>query len=131
MTTMSPSSLAHLTADHGIIQQIAALAEAAEDPTQELCGVILPQPFHGVQVVMVPKRADDPHTSFKMLGSDLRFAMGSFFEEVDSSLWPEVIFWHTHPGGGIGPSRVDLQNRGPGHYLVVAMTSEGPVPVLY
>lgn len=67
-----------------------------------------------------------------MLGTDMRFALSGWFEEADTALWPEVIFWHTHPGGGIGPSRVDMQNKPPsGYNLVIALTEDGPVPTFY
>lgn len=114
------------------MQQIVKLASTQQDPRAELCGVILPTPFHGVQVMNIPNRAEDPHTSFRMIGADLRFQLAGWFEEADPSLWPEVIFWHTHPGGGIGPSRVDMQNKPPsGYSLVIALTPDGPVPTFY
>lgn len=38
----------------------------------------------------------------------------------------ELIFWHTHPGGFVGPSRTDLQNRVEGFsYLVVTLNADG------
>jgi proteasome lid subunit RPN8/RPN11 len=134
MSTISVLSPVDLTQDHPVIQRIQLLAQEAEDPTQELCGVIVPDldGRRGSHVIVVPNRAEEPHTSFRMLGSDLRFALEKWFKEADTALWREVIFWHTHPGGGIGPSRTDMQNKPPsGYSLVVSLTPEGPIPTLY
>lgn len=38
----------------------------------------------------------------------------------------EVMWWHTHPGGFVGPSRTDMQNRVAGFsYLVVTLNADG------
>lgn len=97
-----------------------------------MCGVVITLPEGGNRVVTVPNRSEEPHTGFRMLGSDLHFALEHWFESAPSELWREVIFWHTHPSGGIGPSRIDMQNKPPsGYNLVVAITADGPIPTLY
>lgn len=44
----------------------------------------------------------------------------------------EVLFWHTHPGGMVGPSKQDLEGRLEGfQYMVVALTEDAAIPVRY
>lgn len=46
--------------------------------------------------------------------------------------WEGMTLWHTHPGGGIGPSRTDMQNKTafPYHLVVTIMDNE-VVPTWY
>lgn len=40
----------------------------------------------------------------------------------EERVWEDVIVWHTHPSGFVGPSRGDMQNRVEGlKYLVVSL----------
>lgn len=130
--TMSATSLVDLTVDHPIVEEIMNLVATQSDPEAELCGVILPTPYRGNQVFSIPNRAKDTHSSYVMSGSDIRLTVEGWLEEADTTLWREVVFWHTHPGGGIGPSRIDMQNRPPsGYNLVIALTTSGPVLTFY
>lgn len=44
----------------------------------------------------------------------------------------DVLFWHTHPAGNVGPSKMDLEGRLEGlQYMVVALTKDGAIPVRY
>lgn len=44
----------------------------------------------------------------------------------------DVVLWHTHPGGGVGPSREDMRNRTPlRHHLVLALVEDTLVPTWY
>lgn len=44
----------------------------------------------------------------------------------------EVALWHSHPAGGIGPSRFDMQNKTPLKYhLVVSLVDGDIVPTWY
>ena len=43
-----------------------------------------------------------------------------------------VALWHSHPGGGVGPSREDMQNKTPLKYhLVLALVDGDLVPTWY
>jgi proteasome lid subunit RPN8/RPN11 len=43
-----------------------------------------------------------------------------------------VVLWHSHPGGGVGPSREDMQNKTPLKYhLVLALVDGNLVPTWY
>lgn len=101
----------------------------------EACGIILPTPHEGNQVISVPNRADNPKQAFKVLGNDIRVAMGSWLETAESDELRQVILWHSHPNGGIGPSRIDMRAKDRKitglAYLVVSLTEDGPIPCFY
>lgn len=90
----------------------------------EACGLLLTTPHRGRWVVELPNRSLTPQDSFQFYGSDAKLEL----EGYDGG----VIVWHTHPGGGVGPSRDDMKTRHPEFwYLVVALTAEGPVPTFF
>ena len=63
--------------------------------------------------------ADDQGDRYVLTIDQLRETLG------DASV-DDVLFWHTHPAGGVGPSSVDLQARLPGfQYMVVALHVDG------
>lgn len=80
---------------------------AANRAPAEAVGLILPDE----KVVELPNRSHTPHNRFEILGSDVRLVL----EDHSVPLLPEALeqctLWHSHPGGGVGPSRVDIQNR--------------------
>lgn len=44
----------------------------------------------------------------------------------------DVLFWHTHPGGMVGPSKMDMEGRLERfQYMVVALTENDAIPVRY
>lgn len=44
----------------------------------------------------------------------------------------DVIIWHSHPGGGVGPSRHDMVNRTPlKHHLVLSLVEGDLVATWY
>lgn len=100
----------------------------------EACGILLPTPIRGVQVIELPNRSATPHDSFEMLGSDMLLALemvmqGDFPEE----LIPSLTAWHTHPHGNVGPSRFDMDNR-PANLKSLVVTlrdKEGPLATWY
>jgi proteasome lid subunit RPN8/RPN11 len=80
--------------------------------------------FAGAIIELPNRSSEDDLYSF--LVSDLEAVIG-----LDTPP-SEVLFWHTHPGGNIGPSKYDLDRRLEGfQYMVVALTPEGPVPARY
>lgn len=113
-----------------------ALAEIEEIGTKRLpteaCGILLPEPWRGHWVYEVPNRSLTPQSSFAFLASDVRMTLQGWFTERPDTHGADLTIWHTHPGGGIGPSRKDMQMKVPGaRFLVVAMTPEGAVPTWY
>lgn len=98
----------------------------------EACGFLLPKPYHDSWIVEMPNRSMHPHNSFEFNASDVRIALGNWLNEATVEEAEEVTLWHTHPSGGIGPSRIDMHNKIEGaHHLVVTITEEGPVPSWY
>lgn len=50
--------------------------------------------------------------SYQISGLQLEFALGELFErDPDISLLDEIVIWHTHPSGFVGPSKGDLESR--------------------
>lgn len=88
----------------------------------EACGILL-QPGHehkGERVFEMPNRAMGPNDEFVMNGDDILLVLEGYSGELE-----KLTIWHTHPGGQIGPSSLDLAER-PGEfgYLVVALFAE-------
>lgn len=98
----------------------------------EACGILLPTRWQGRQVFEMPNRSLRPQNSFEFRTGDLVMVLEDWFHSVGREAWNDVTLWHTHPAGGVGPSRTDMQCKVPeiGH-LVVALTDEGPVPTWY
>jgi len=98
----------------------------------EACGVILPELFHGRQVIELPNRSALPHDNYTFTVEDLSLELKPWFQSVDRERWNDPVIWHTHPKGNIGPSKADMQFKIPElSYLVVALTPEGPVPTWF
>ena len=72
------------------------------------------------------------HDSFEFATSDIYLVLDGWLEYASPVDFEDMAIWHTHPGGGIGPSRLDLRGKLQGtRNLVVAITNEGPVPSWY
>lgn len=72
------------------------------------------------RVISLPNHSESPETSFELARSDLINALRMHELEPDG-----LVLWHSHPGGGVGPSRTDMQNRLPFMaHLVVTIGSE-------
>lgn len=95
-----------------LVKEMARIGELRRP--NEACGILLPEPVHGQQVVEVPNRATYPHDSFVMKGEDILLALEMVYrEEVPDGIIVQLTAWHTHPGGNVGPSKADLQNKPP------------------
>lgn len=87
----------------------------------EACGIILPTLHKGKRVWELPNRSLRPHDSFEMHGSDIAIVVADW-----DGPYEEIVIWHTHPGGNVGPSRADMANRVTQlPNLVVTITEEG------
>lgn len=65
----------------------------------------------------LPNTADDPHRRFSFQTKELHEVLRGFRQD-------QVIIWHTHPGGTVGPSEGDLTEVIDGvSYLVVTIPS--------
>lgn len=90
---------------------------------QEAVGLILNED----EVVELPNHSSTPTNHFEVHKVDILGIIGHL--DIDPQ---DVIFWHSHPSGGIGPSRTDLQQKTLFHYhLVLALIDGTIVPSWY
>jgi len=75
--------------------------------------------------------SETPDHHFEFEVKDLRLLIMSL-EVPILEVNEEVALWHSHPEGGVGPSRFDMQNRTPlKHHLVIALVDGDIVPTWY
>lgn len=80
------------------------------------------------QVIMLPNRASEPGNNFAISKADLLSAIR--MNEIEDLAG--LTLWHSHPRGGVGPSRIDMQQRIPMlNHLVVSVESLGVVYTWY
>lgn len=108
------------------LEEIATIGQLRSP--SEACGLLLQHPVttgrgRTSHVVEIPNRSLLPVDSYEMKPSDIDLVMSDKPDQL-------VAAWHTHPGGLIGPSTRDMENRPPAEVpmLVVALTEDGPVP---
>lgn len=146
-----------MTSDHEVVASIAEIADRRRP--EEACGVILPQcyvhtplcnPVHELDniipdpsrrqaefelniadllgVVWAWRRAhedpDLPNTDY------LPSPHGGFSARIIAQLSVDVVLWHSHPSGLIGPSRGDVRNKIAGLKSVVVTTFTAAKPVV-
>lgn len=77
---------------------------------------------------MLPNHASDPESNFSILKADIMSAIRMHEIEDLASL----TLWHSHPNGGVGPSRTDMQQKLPFfEHLVVTLTDTDAVFTWY
>lgn len=85
----------------------------------------------GGLVYSLTNTSESPRDSFAVDMQELKeiiLALGIPLNWIDES----VALWHTHPAGGVGPSRFDMRNRTPlKHHLVVSLVDGDIVPTWY
>lgn len=84
----------------------------------EACGVIVPDLDWPPDqwVIELENRSPDPLNSFKIDPITVAQLL------ADPKNWSDVLIWHTHPSGHVGPSKGDLDQRDARlKYLVVAL----------
>lgn len=93
----------------------------------EAVGIIL-----GSTIIELPNRSTQQNNSFSIKPTDIVIALESEgITDVDFEN-AGLVLWHSHPSGGVGPSRTDMQNKVPHfHHLVVALVAEGAIPTFY
>ena len=73
----------------------------------EACGVlVLGRPQGSRRLRELPNRADTPEDEVLMTSEDITRTLEGMGALVGGL---EVVFWHTHPGGNVGPSRMDMR----------------------
>jgi proteasome lid subunit RPN8/RPN11 len=102
-----------------LVDQIRLIA-GVEDT--EVCGIITPDS----QVVRMPNISPNPQNSYQIGTGDLVNALCQYCTRTESELSEikveNVIIWHTHPGGLVGPSRGDMRSKVNGFkYLVLTL----------
>ena len=95
----------------------------------EACGVLLPIPMRNRVVWEVPNRAEDGTDKFEMHSDDVVIMLEEWAaDNAQYAVWENIVLWHTHPSGSIGPSKADLENKiEKCGNLVVSLTDSGPV----
>lgn len=86
----------------------------------EACGLVVPDFDKPVDdwVIELNNRSPDPLNSYVIDPE----ALGQI--TLDPEVWEDVLIWHTHPSGHIGPSKRDVETMIPQlkrRYLVVAL----------
>lgn len=97
----------------------------------EACGMLLPEPWKGSQVIELPNRSLEGHDSYTIWPDDVELALGEWAHSVDQFAREAVGVWHTHPSGLIGPSRRDMRTRLAGVAYLVVSLGEKPTPVWF
>lgn len=80
------------------------------------------------RVIGLPNRAEQPENNFAVIREDILNAIR--MHELEDL--QDLTLWHSHPHGGVGPSRIDMQQRLPFlNHLVVTVTDTGVVYTWY
>lgn len=88
---------------------------------QEACGIVVPDLEVPASrwVHELVNRSSSPDSSYEIDPETIRGLIGDANEE---HFWSNVLIWHTHPSGHVGPSKQDVLQKHPMlRYLVVAM----------
>lgn len=102
------------------------LDKALLEAPNEAAGII-----YRNEVYSLGNTSESPGDSFEVDLSELRLLFEALQIDLGSAA-QEVFFWHSHPSGGVGPSRIDMQRRTPlEHHLVIALVEGDIVPTWY
>jgi proteasome lid subunit RPN8/RPN11 len=109
-----------------LMEVLGALAKRTAP--RENVGLILPDG----RILELPNRSLNPVNGFVVSGGDVRLALEMNGIVATKNEWSATTLWHTHPGGGVGPSRVDMQNKLPEmNHLVITLTDDEVIPSWY
>jgi proteasome lid subunit RPN8/RPN11 len=90
----------------------------------EAVGLLLPDET----VVELENQSINPEDTFSLDRQQIVDAL----QGVEESLLDECCLWHSHPSGGVGPSRTDMQRKTPFRYhLVLTLVEDEIVPTWY
>lgn len=94
---------------------------------REACGVII----RGHMVQVLKNHSASPENSFEIHRGELRALIEKYQVPV-SRIAEDVVLWHSHPAGGVGPSRTDMQQKTPlKRHLVVSLVDDDLVATWY
>jgi proteasome lid subunit RPN8/RPN11 len=98
--------------EDSMVKQMASIGELRKP--NEACGILLPYKIKKRQVIELPNRSKTPHDEIVMTGEDIMLELEMIFGDYDQlpeGFAESLTFWHTHPGGNLGPSVYDLQHK--------------------
>lgn len=75
------------------------------------------------RIIELPNRAERPEELFVASRNDIIEAI----EHERNIHLEEVVLFHSHPGGGVGPSRLDMRNKTPFRYHLVVTIIDNDV----
>ena len=88
----------------------------------EAVGLILPDDT----VVELPNRSLTPHNRFEVFGADVRITLEMNGVPLSQEGLQNCTLWHSHPSGGVGPSRTDMKNTvSVMSHLVISLAEDG------
>lgn len=81
---------------------------------EEACGLLITAPhFFGTKRLReVRNSAEEPNANVVMTREDIEETLNSMIGDrslYSGNLSRELVVWHTHPGGVVGPSRLDME----------------------
>lgn len=78
------------------------------------------------KVIELTNHSSTPEDHFEVKRKEVIEALSG---EMDTM---SVTFWHSHPAGGVGPSRTDMKQKSPfAHHLVVSLVDQEIVSSWY
>lgn len=78
----------------------------------EACGILLTRADGGPRIAEVPNRATEPTANVFIDGEEFTETLRRIVGDpacYPGNLTRELVVWHTHPGGLVGPSKVDME----------------------
>lgn len=83
------------------------------------------------KVFQLKNISESPHNSFAVDVTELKLLLRHRTSNIQD-IQDNVYFWHSHPAGGVGPSREDMRNKTPlKHHLVLSYVDGDIVPTWY
>jgi len=114
-----------LPLDPGMISRLGDIGD--KRAPHEAAGFIL-----GDHIIELHNISETPLNRFEFTVEEVAMALLKAELLPSDKDWEDAVFWHTHPGGLVGPSEIDRENRvGPITHLVVSLTPEGWCGTLY
>lgn len=108
------------------METLTNLAKTASP--NEAVGLILPDE----SVIPLPNRSPTPRNSFQFGVDDIRLSLENAGVTLTEADWWMVVLWHTHPSGGVGPSRLDMKHKVPRlTHLVLTLDGDDVIPSWY
>lgn len=77
------------------------------------------------EILELPNRADNGTSNFSFVPEDIAIAIENARIDIELIHWEDVILWHSHPSGGVGPSRTDMRHKVPRvQHMVLTITDD-------